>query len=139
MDTKTYPVNISILLSTVGQPHCRISLGEQEQDVHLRKLAWINFQVEGCGPMQLNIEHYGKRDSDPTTAVVIEKITFNEITSPKFVWAGVYRPNYPQHMTGAIELPANNYLGWNGVWTLDFDLPIYTWIHKVENLGWIYD
>lgn len=31
------------------------------------------------------------------------------------------------------------YLGWNGLWVLEFELPIFTWIHKLENLGWIYD
>ena len=139
MDTKTYSVNINILLTPVGRPHCRVTLGDHVQDVHMKELTWINFQVSGLGPMQLNIEHYGKRDSDPTTAVVIEKITFNEITSPKFVWEGLYRPNYPSHMTGDSELKYHNYLGWNGMWTLDFTLPIYTWIHQVENLGWIYD
>ena len=33
----------------------------------------------------------------------------------------------------------NTYMGWNGQWKLTYSAPIFTWIHKIENLGWIYD
>jgi hypothetical protein len=29
-------------------------------------------------------------------------------------------------------------MGWNGRWELNFRVPIFTWIHQLENLGWIY-
>lgn len=77
-------------------------------------------------------------------AVIVDHIVFNKICSPKFVWQGVYRPDYPepwfseQKIRPAAELRYHNYLGWNGQWTLTFRAPIFTWIHQVENLGWIY-
>ena len=35
--------------------------------------------------------------------------------------------------------PYENYVDWNGIWVLDFTVPVYTWLHKVLGLGWIYD
>ena len=26
----------------------------------------------------------------------------------------------------------------NGEWRLDFNSPIFPWIHKIENLGWVW-
>lgn len=112
---------------------------DQTKDLIVNGDTWVEFTLQGHGTKTLNIEHYNKQDSDPTTALIIEQIQFNEITDPKFVWAGVYRPNYPIHLTGDPELKYHNYLGWNGVWQLDFTIPIYTWIHKTLDLGWIYD
>ena len=139
MTTKLYPVNIRILLRTVNSPRCRITIMDQKKDLTVKGDTWVEFTLQGHGTTTLNIEHYNKQDSDPTTALIIEQIQFNEITDPKFVWAGVYRPNYPIHLTGDHELKYHNYLGWNGVWRLDFNVPIYTWIHKTLDLGWIYD
>ena len=139
MDTKTYSVDVNIFLKVVNTPDCKISIGEKTQELIIDKDVCINFKLESVGPQILLIEHRNKRDSDPDTALIIDQIQFNEITSPKFVWAGIYRPSYPTHLTGDPELKYHNYLGWNGIWVLDFTLPIYTWIHKVEDLGWIYD
>ena len=139
MDTSLYPAKINILLRPIGKPKCRISVNGQIKDIIVEQEQLISFKIQGNGSVKLSIEHYGKLDSDPSTALIIEQIEFNEITSPKFVWAGVYYPIYPKHMTGASELKSHNYLSWNGVWQLEFTLPIYTWIHKTLDLGWIYD
>ena len=37
------------------------------------------------------------------------------------------------------ELTNIDYLGWPGTWTLDFTSPVFTWIHQIQSLGWIYD
>jgi hypothetical protein len=139
MAIKIYPVDIEILLKPVGYPKCRIILDDQQQELTVEQESWVKLFYQGHGSIRLSIEHFGKADSDPSTALIVEQIKFNEITSPKFVWAGLYSPNYPKHLSGDSELKYHNYLSWNGVWTLDFTLPIYTWIHKIENLGWIYD
>jgi hypothetical protein len=139
MAIKIYPVDIEILLKPVGKPKCRISLNDQRQDLTVEQEYWVKLFYQGYGSTRLSIEHVGKADLDPSTALIVEQIKFNEITSPKFVWAGIYSPNYPKHISGDPELKYHNYLSWNGVWNLDFTLPIYTWIHKVEDLGWIYD
>ena len=65
------------------------------------------------------------------------------IQDPKFAWAGIYRPEYPEPWASeqtnlATELSSHTYLGWNGTWRLTFGVPVFTWIHQVQNLGWIY-
>ena len=56
-----------------------------------------------------------------------------------------YRPDYPERwkqeqMEQGIMTESvihSNYMGWNGVWYLDIELPIFRWIHKTTNLGWL--
>lgn len=140
MGTKIYPIEIGILLTPVGNPYCKITVDDQlYYDIQVTTQRWLTLQAQGVGPKKLQIEHHSKDNNDPTTALIIEEIKLDSISSPKFVWEGLYRPSYPRHMTGDSELKYHNYLGWNGIWTLNFTLPIYTWIHKVEGLGWIYD
>lgn len=140
MVTRIYPVNIEILLKPVGSPRCKISLDDQRRDLTVDKEMQIELSYQGKGKVKLLIEHYGKAELDPTTALIIEEIKFNGISNPRFVYQGVYYPNYPKHLIGNdTVLPHKNYLSWNGVWQLEFTLPIYTWIHETLNLGWIYD
>jgi hypothetical protein len=56
-----------------------------------------------------------------------------------------YTPDYPQEWFNE-QLAQNktpqhtvhsNYLGWNGRWALSIELPIYQWIHKTLNFGWL--
>ncbi len=100
---------------------------------------------------QLCVEFTNKKVTDTINgydkAVVVDAITFNKISSPKFAWAGIYEPIYPepwstqQKSQGVVLKPCltnYTYLGWNGKWTLTFSMPIFTWIHKTAGLGWIY-
>ena len=100
---------------------------------------------------QLDIHFNNKTDADTIDgvdkAVIIDRIVFNDIESPKFAWAGIYRPNYPQAWAAeqqslgnqlTPELQYYTYMGWNGTWSLEFATPIFTWIHKIESHGWIY-
>jgi hypothetical protein len=138
---RTYTVNLSVLLTPVQKPTGRIRVGDDVVEFSLSDESWFNLQITRNKDtnLTLQIEHYGKLNKDPDTAIIIEQIKFNNITSPKFAWAGVYTPNYPPHLQGEKQLSPHTYLGWNGVWRLDFTLPIYTWIHKIEDLGWIHD
>jgi hypothetical protein len=140
MAIKIYPVDIDIVLKPIGVPKCKISLDDQRQDLIVDKEMQIKLFYQGHGKAKLTIEHYGKAESDSTTALIIEEIKFNGISSPKFVYQGIYYPNYPKHLIGNdVVLPHKNYLSWDGVWQLEFALPIYTWIHETLDLGWIYD
>lgn len=113
----------------------------------LEEITSIDFdQILEVGSHRLSVEFYNKKDSDTQVgagldkAVIVKKIDFFGVKSPRFVWAGNYQPVYPSHMRDEPAiLKYHNYLGWNGVWYLDFTTPIFTWIHHVENLGWIYD
>lgn len=92
----------------------------------------------------LEIVFMNKSDSDPELAVIIDQVEFFGISDPKFVWAGVYTPKYPepwysqQPKKPPEQLHQQNYLGWNGCWRLDFSVPVFTWMHQTLGLGWIY-
>lgn len=112
----------------------------------LKETTVVKFsRTEPLGHHRLSVELHNKQDSDTKLeagldkAVSIKEIEFFGITSPQFVWEGVYRPIYPLHIKNQPNiLKYHNYLGWNGIWSLDFEIPIFTWIHRINNLGWIY-
>lgn len=155
MDTnQTYQVHLSILLKPIWvntPPTIRIGINDKIAEATLDNETWFDYRYTSAATTdKLHIEFYGKTDADTDiinnkdTAVIIDQIKFNGITSPKFAWAGVYIPNYPIHYikdnpTAASTLSPATYMGWNGVWTLEFTIPVFTWIHKIEGLGWIYD
>jgi len=140
MAIKIYPVDLEILLKPVGQPKCRISIDDQHRYLTVEQDTWVKLFYQGYGSARLSIEHYGKLDSDPSTALIIDEIKFNDMSNYKFVYQGMYYPCYPTHLLGSDSvLPHQNYLSWNGIWHLDFTVPIYTWIHSTLDLGWIYD
>lgn len=92
----------------------------------------------------LEVIFFNKPELDHDMAVVVDSLEFFGITDPKFVWQGAYCPKYPepwysqQTVKPEPVLPGNNYLGWNGNWKLNFSVPVFTWMHRVQNLGWIY-
>jgi hypothetical protein len=139
MDTE-YLVNVKVRLTPVGRPWIKISAGNSVQSQQLINTTTFefNFHVKNAG--QIIVEHFDKSDLDPTTAVIIDSISFFNIEDPKFVLAGIYYPDYPKHYDNKIaQLFEQNYLGWNGRYILDFTVPVFTWMHKTQNLGWIYN
>lgn len=74
-------------------------------------------------------------------AVIVESVEFFGIIDPRFIWnKSYYKPEYPEDYHNKIDqLNGHNYLSWNGIWCLEFTSPIFTWIHDVTNLGWIYE
>lgn len=140
MDINTYPVEINILLKPVGVPRCWIRISDQYRELTIDRDSWVTFNIQGSGTVLLEIEHHSKDELDPTTALIVDRIEFNGLANPKFVYQGIYYPTYPKHLINENSIvPHQTYLSWNGVWRLEFTLPIYTWIHKTLDLGWIYD
>lgn len=92
----------------------------------------------------IEVAFMNKPELDHDMAVIVDKVEFFEISDPKFVWAGVYTPKYPepwysqQTEKPPAQLPQQNYMGWNGTWRLDFTVPVFTWMHQILDLGWIY-
>jgi hypothetical protein len=79
-------------------------------------------------------------DQNLDMAVEIESVSFESITLDRFKWAGEYRPDYPSDYPDKQPvIKSATYLGWNGKWELPFTTPIFTWIHQLENLGWLYE
>ena len=135
-----YLVNMSVTLEPVRNPWVKISVGHHVRTQQLTQTETFNFKFASeQSTCLLEIEHFEKIDNDPDTAVVVKDISFFEIADPKFVWAGVYYPNYPDHYPKKVSvLPGQGYLGWNGVYQLEFDVPVFTWMHRILNLGDIY-
>jgi hypothetical protein len=144
--TTEFPVKLAVTLTpklTGTPPWVLVSVPGQVHRIELWETQRVELEFTALSGW-LEIVFYNKPDTDNTMAVVIDKIEFFGISDPKFVWAGVYAPKYPepwysqQTPQPAAELCQQNYLGWNGSWRLDFDIPVFTWIHRIQNLGWIY-
>ena len=153
----TYPVKLSVTLRPIWHndpPKIQIGIDDNLKDITLTETATINFDFVAKKDCQLIVKFLNKTDQDSIPdqnldkVVVIESVDFFGITDPRFVWSGVYEPEYPepwateQHSQGVAlkqQLCPHNYLTWNGKWTLTFSVPVFTWIHQLQNLGWIYD
>ena len=152
----TYPVKLAVTVRPIWHadaPEIRIGINDNLTPVTLTETTVFEFEFLADKDSELTIEFLNKIDSDTVPnlnldkAVVVETVSFFNISDPKFVWAGVYYPVYPepwateQKNQGIIldkELKYHNYLSWNGKWKLKFDVPVFTWIHRVQDLGWIY-
>ena len=138
-------VKLRVALRPIGEPVMEIRVHDHKQHGCLSEPTTVDIEFATDLPMAiLEIEHLGKTDVDPTTAIVIDSIDFFGIQDPKFAWAGVYYPNYPelwasqQLIKPPAEILGQTYLGWNGIYRLEFGVPVFTWMHRIQNLGWIY-
>jgi hypothetical protein len=133
----------------VGRPCSRIQLDGRPVTfgrVISKPTTFTVAQELTAGTHCLEIHHQHKANEDPDTALIVKEIRFNSIPDDQFVWHGRYWPDYPepwaseQRALGHTLSPEieSNYLGWNGIWRLEFSAPVFTWIHEVRNLGWIY-
>ena len=101
----------------------------------------------------ITVEFLNKTDKDCVLeqqldkAVNIDYVSFFGINSKHSLWNSIYVPKYSEDYLKTLSmskqtvkhvLTSCSYLGWNGVWETRFSVPVFTWLHKVENLGWIY-
>lgn len=132
-------VQLCVTLRPIGQPWVKISAGGITETQQLTDVKDFVFEFAASGSSSLVVEHHNKDVDDVDTAVEIVNVSFFGISDPRFVWAGVYYPDYPKHYPDKTSpLPGHGYLGWNGVYRLEFSVPVFTWIHRVQNLGWLY-
>ena len=131
---KSYPVRIAVLLEPIDTPMVKVVCYNQDRTLRLlNQPSWVNFEFEKeQGPARLSVELFDKHPHDPTTAVIVKQIQLNDIEHLQNTYQGMY---YPTDM----EPRRDTYLAWNGTWILDFTVPVYTWMHKTQALGWIYD
>lgn len=131
---KTYSVRVEVLLEPVESPLIKVSCGGETRTMRLSNSpSWIKFEFEQpAGPIRLEVEMIDKQPDDHTTAVIVKKIKLNDIEHMQNVYQGMY---YPHDR----ESKRDSYIAWNGVWVLDFTVPVYTWMHQTQALGWIYD
>ena len=150
----SYPVKLDIHLRSVwhnNPPEINIGINDNIQQIILSQDKTLHYAFTANNPSTLTVELLNKTDADTIPdkgldkAVIIESVSFFGIKDPKFAWAGIYEPNYPepwyseQTVKPKSLLKNHTYLGWAGKWTLTFDVPVFTWIHKIQDLGWIYD
>jgi hypothetical protein len=149
-----YPVKLDIHLRPVwhdNPPEINIGINDDIQRIILTDNQIFHYEFTADNTSILSVELLNKTDTDTIPdkgldkAVIIESVGFFGINDPRFVWSGEYRPDYPEpwyseQLAKPEPLLKNHtYLSWNGKWTLTFDVPVFTWIHRVQNLGWIYD
>jgi hypothetical protein len=134
-----YPVKMCVTLEPVGNPWVDVDVEGQGRIQKLTETTDFEFEFDAQDVCCLKVKHFNKADNDQDTAVIVKKISFFGITDPRFVWAGSYFPDYPEHYPDkTTPLPGYGYLGWNGVYQLEFSVPVFTWIHQTLDLGWIY-
>jgi len=134
-----YPVKMRVTLEPVGKPWVIVDASGQGQLQQLVTTTDFSFNLRSVDTGYLKVRHFDKADNDPSTAVIVKSISFFGISDPKFIWSGIYYPEYPEHYPDKTSpLPGNGYLGWNGVYLLEFSVPVFTWIHQTQSLGWIY-
>jgi len=96
------------------------------------------------GAHVLFLEFYNKTNDTPDMAVEILSVLYEGYKLDRIKWANKYYPTYPQPWASQQKQPlpkfqtSATYLGWNGRIEFEFETPIYAWIHRLENLGWIY-
>jgi hypothetical protein len=153
----SYPVELDIHLRSVwhdNPPKINIGINDDINHIILLEDRIFHYEFISNTTSTITIELLNKIDSDSVPdkgldkAVIIESISFFGISDPKFAWAGVYEPKYPepwaseQHNQGVVlkqHLSPQTYLGFNGKWTLTFTVPVFTWMHTVQDMGWIYN
>lgn len=149
-----YPVKLDIHLQSIwhdNPPEINIGINDDIQRIILKDSQTFHYEFTADNTATLSVELLNKTNADTVPdkgldkAVIIESVSFFDIADNRFAWAGEYCPDYPEPWYSQQEikpdplLKSHTYLSWNGKWTLTFDVPVFTWIHRVQNLGWIYD
>ena len=94
-----------------------------------------------CLSVDFTNKNYKESSQDHDMAVIVKCVKFQHLDNDFAIYS-CYRPEYPepwlsQQSTKPNEVIHGNYLGWNGHWYLEFETPIYRWIHRRLNLGWL--
>lgn len=143
-----YNTNFSILLKPHGITSPVITYKLNDLLINtlvLDKESRLHFSLDlNQGNNKFEIIFTNKTNETPDMAVEILEVGIEDIVVDRFKWASRYYPSYPEpwasRQTTALpeSHPSATYMGWNGRWELNFEVPIFTWIHRLENLGWIY-
>lgn len=87
------------------------------------------------GKHQLRIELRDKpariSPDEPDSALIIQNVKFQHVDQDFKIFSEYQSDNINS------EKIHSNYMGHNGIWYLDFETPIYQWIHQKINLGWL--
>lgn len=152
MNIRKYTTTIDICLEPVwtsDPPAVVLQVGDKIVRTALTKISTFSFELDQePGQYFIKLDFNNKSNEDSLNgndkAIIIKDVIVNGIASKYFIWNGKYTPTYPEpwYSQQIIKpdpvLTNTNYLGWNGTWVLEYSVPVFTWIHHTENLGWIY-
>jgi hypothetical protein len=154
MDTKKYQTDIEIDIvptyhSTV--PEIVSGIDHTVDRTQLSQPTTLKFnQLLTAGPHSVIIDFVNKQDADCVPHLGLDKyitigdIRINSIHLPRFNWLATYEPVFPEPWYSQQNPRPNpvqtgeTHLGWNGRWQLKFDAPLFSWIHQLENMGWVW-
>lgn len=147
MDTK-YNTDFAITVEPVYEdlaPQAQISIDGELETLILTTAHTCVYSLDLTeGSHCITVALINKPKNDRYQAIKITRIEFEGISTSNMRYAAKYYPTYPepwfsqQQVKPSACLMGSDYLGWNGTWQLEFTVPIFTWIHKLEHLGWIY-
>lgn len=130
----------------LGEPQVKISMDDYQTlaDGAARDHYDLDFVITP-GPHVLRIQHYGKTPEhhryDDQGQVIIDQhvaitgIVMDHVRLEEELWQGVFFPAYWSHDSGPVSISPNLYLGYNGVWLLDFSVPAVEWLVSRRRRG----
>jgi hypothetical protein len=144
MDTK-YNTRFAVTLTGTGGPVITYGIDDAVcNTIPINGSVILHFSLDlTTTAHKFFFEFANKTNDTPDMMVVVESVAVEGITTDRLKWSGIYTPNYPRPWADAQSnldqtLPGATHLGWNGRWELPFTVPIFTWLHQKEHLGWIY-
>jgi hypothetical protein len=125
-------ITVQLELEPVGTPMTRFGVDEHIIDYTLTETLSLDYEVKLTNPFTVIIELYNKNyNADNETAVIIRRLSVDNISIiPEYTQYAVYDNDH-----GFTD--PTNYLGFNGKWTLTFDLAFYQWLHQARSQGWL--
>lgn len=141
-----FNTEIELYLRGEGDPIITYGMNDlATTTIKLTDARTIKFNVDlAIGSNRIFIDFASKTNDTPEQVVIIDAVSIEGICLDRFKWAGEYTPYYPEPWASqqtellSPTIASATYMGWNGRWVLPFTVPIFTWIHQIENLGWIY-
>jgi hypothetical protein len=90
----------------------------------------ITKHIKHNDPISVRIEMFGKKYSAlKESAIVVEEVSIDDINIiPEFNHCILYNNDHNKPAT-------TNYLGYNGVWSININEPFYNWYHSVTAQG----
>jgi hypothetical protein len=145
MDTK-YNTRFTVTLTGTGSPVITYGIDDTVcNTIPINGSVILHFSLDlTTTTHKFFFEFANKTNDTPDMMVVIDSVSVEGITTDRLKWSGTYTPNYPRpwadSQTNLLPTIAGaTHLGWNGRWELPFSVPIFTWLHQAEHLGWIYN
>ena len=156
MTTKKYRTKIEITIEATfhsDPPVIKYGVDQANNTVALiDRLTVLTIDADLLvGTHNLIVDFINKKDSDCIPSqnldktIKIKKVSFDSFNIPQFIYISTYTPVYPEPWYSEQTPPppavvvGADLLGWNGCWQLNFESPVFPWIHRLGNMGWVWE